>query len=60
MDDDDSECQRAAQQAVRATRRAWSTIAWTTGALGCTLITIALLCTAAAVACLYAVVASHY
>ncbi|MFE5601185.1 hypothetical protein ACFQ8O_18615 [Streptomyces coelicoflavus] len=60
MDDDDSEYREAAQQAARATRCAWSTLAWTTGALGCTLLALALLCTAAAVACLYVVVASHY
>ncbi|NEB13045.1 hypothetical protein G3I32_30140 [Streptomyces coelicoflavus] len=60
MDDDDSEYQQAAQRAARATRRAWSTLAWTTGALGCTLIAVALLCMAAVVACLYVVVTSHY
>ncbi|MEU3949388.1 hypothetical protein [Streptomyces sp. NPDC029526] len=57
---DDSDYHEAVQRAERATRSGWSAIAWTTGALGCVLITIAVLCVVAVVACLFVVVASDY
>ncbi|GAA2220743.1 hypothetical protein [Streptomyces indiaensis] len=57
---DDSDYHEAAQRAERATRFGWSAIACTTGALGCVLITVAVLCVVAVVACLFVVVSSHY
>ncbi|MEV0694646.1 hypothetical protein [Streptomyces sp. NPDC050388] len=57
---DDSDYHEAVQRAERATRFGWSAIAWTAGALGCVLITIAVLCVVAVVACLFVVVASDY
>ncbi|QCD56471.1 hypothetical protein CEB94_17585 [Streptomyces hawaiiensis] len=57
---DDSDYHEAVQRAERATRFGWSAITWTTGVLGCVLITIAVLCVVAVVACLFVVVASHY
>jgi hypothetical protein len=57
---DDSGYHEAVQRAERATRFGWSAIAWTTGVLGCVLITIAVLCVVAVLACLFVVVSSHY
>ena len=57
---DDSDYHEAVQRAERATRFGWSAIAWTTGVLGCVLITVAVLCVVAVVACLFVVVSSHY
>ncbi|MFH9861935.1 hypothetical protein [Streptomyces sp. NPDC017202] len=57
---DDSDHHEAVQRAERATRFGWSAIAWTTGALGCALIALTGLCAVAVVACLSAVVTSHY
>ncbi|MDI9886894.1 hypothetical protein QMZ92_21610 [Streptomyces sp. HNM0645] len=57
---DDSDYHEAVQRAERARRSGWSAIAWTTGALGCVLITIAVLCVVAVVACLFVVVARNY
>ncbi|MDQ0961140.1 hypothetical protein QFZ66_005018 [Streptomyces sp. B4I13] len=57
---EDSDYHEAVQRAERATRFGWSAIAWTSGALGCVLITVAVLCAVAVIACLFVVVASHY
>ncbi|MFC9115376.1 MULTISPECIES: hypothetical protein [Streptomyces] len=57
---DDSEYHEAVRRAERATRFGWSAIAWTTGTLGCALVTVALLFVAAMVAAVYVMVASHY
>ncbi|MEU8648529.1 hypothetical protein [Streptomyces sp. NPDC048737] len=60
---EDSDYHEAVQRAERATRFGWSAIAWSTGALGalgCVLITVAVLCVVAVIACLFVVVASHY
>ncbi|MFD8237253.1 hypothetical protein ACFV20_35925 [Streptomyces sp. NPDC059696] len=57
---DDTDHHEAVRQAERARRFAWSAMAWTTGGLGCLLMTTAVLCAAAAAACLFVVVSSHY
>ncbi|MFJ7341426.1 hypothetical protein ACIQU3_14170 [Streptomyces sp. NPDC101110] len=57
---DDSDHHEAAQQAERATRFGWSAMAWSTGVLGCALITTAVLCAATVAACVFVVVSSHY
>lgn len=59
-DDNDSDASEAAQQAERATRFGWAVIAGTTGALGCALLALAVVCVGAFVACVYVVVAADY
>ncbi|MEV5881478.1 hypothetical protein AB0L74_01885 [Streptomyces sp. NPDC052020] len=57
---DDSDYHDAVQQAERATRFGWAAIAGTTGVLGCLLITLAVICAVAVLACLYVVVSMNY
>ncbi|MEU9626021.1 hypothetical protein ACFZDB_15265 [Streptomyces luteogriseus] len=57
---DDSDYHEAVGRAERATRFGWSAIAWTTGVLGCVLVTVAALCVVAVVACLFLVMSSLY
>ncbi|MEU1080443.1 hypothetical protein ABZ368_09365 [Streptomyces sp. NPDC005908] len=57
---DDTEYHESVRRANRATRFGWSAIAWTTGTLGCALVTIAVIFVVAMFAIAYAVVASHY
>lgn len=57
---DDSDYHEAVLRAERARRFGWAAIAWTTGVLGCVLITIVVLCVVVVAACLFLVVSSHY